>query len=267
MISLVDILKINGIPLRNWKIHLATGSNPTPLETYYQGRFKEWQEEQSKKNFQCEMVVGLIHLHGGQWLFGGVYKILGVGKGTKTAYLYRTDLLPGQEDLIGRVIVRYKREFRASYIKGHRFGHLLEVAEIKPQRITIEPFPGHNRVVLPHVRLCTIVQQQEASWKSALSSVKGVYLIADSKTGMLYVGSATGSDGIWQRWVGYADSGHGGNKELKALLGRKGEKYARNFHYSILEIADFHATDDEIKEREQHWKRVLLSRDQGLNRN
>lgn len=267
MISLVDILKINGIPLRNWKIHLATGSNPTPLEAYYQGRFKEWQEEQSKKNFQCEMVVGLIQLHAGQWLFGGVYRILGVGKGTKTPYLYRTELLLGQEELIGRVIVRYKRDFRASYIKGHRFGHLLEVAEIKPQRITIEPFPGYNRVVLSHARLCTIVQEHEALWKSALSSVKGVYLIADSRTGLLYVGSATGSDGIWQRWVGYADSGHGGNKELQALLGRKGEKYARSFHYSILEIADFHATDDEIKEREQHWKRVLLSRDQGLNRN
>ena len=267
MISLVDILKMNGIPLRKWKIHLATGSNPTPLDAYYKGQFKEWQENQNKKNFQCEMVVGLVHLHGDQWLFGGVFKILGVGKGTVTPYLYRTELLPGQEDLIGRVIVRYKRDFRASYIKGSRFGHLLEVSEIKPQRLTVEPFPGHNRVVLSHDRLCTIVNQHDASWKSALSSVKGVYAIADTGTGQVYVGSATGNDGIWQRWVGYADSGHGGNKELKALLARKGSKYAKNFQYTILEIADFHATDEEIKEREQHWKRAFLSRDKGLNRN
>lgn len=267
MITLVDILKISGIPLRNWKIHLATGLDPTPLEAYYQGRFRKWQEEQNKRNFQCEMVVGLIHLHGDQWLFGGVYRILGVRKGTKTAYLYQTELLPGQEELIGRVIVRYKRMFRASYISGHRFGHLLEVAEVKSQKITIEPFPGHNRVVLSHDHLCTIVRQRDASWASALSSVKGVYLIADSNTGMLYVGSATGLNGIWDRWVAYAESGHGGNKELKALIVQKGRKYARHFRFSILEIADFHTTDDEIIEREQHWKRALLSRDRGMNRN
>ncbi len=267
MISLVDILKISGVPLRNWKIHLATGSNPTPLEAYYKGRFKEWQEEQSKKNFQCEMVVGLIHLHGDQWLFGGVYKVLGVGKGVKTAFLYQTEVLPGQEELIGRVVVRYKRIFRASYIKGARYGHLLEVLEIKPQRMTIEPFPGHNRLVVSHDRLCTIVNQQDESWKSALANVKGVYVITDSSTGQLYVGSASGNNGIWQRWVTYAETGHGGNKELKILLKKKGEKHAQNFQYSILEIADFHATDGEIIEREQHWKRALLSRDRGLNRN
>jgi hypothetical protein len=267
MISLVDLLKISGVPLRNWKIHLATGVNPTPLEAYYKGRFKEWQEEQTKKNFQCEMVVGLIHLYRDHWLFGGVYRILGVRKGTKIAYLYQTELLPGQEDLIGRVVVRFRRDFRASYIKGHRFGYLLEVSEIKPQKITIEPFPGHNRVLLSHDRLCTILQQHDASWESALSSVKGVYLIADCNTGLLYVGSATGSDGIWQRWVDYAKTGHGGNKELKALLAKKGQKYARHFQFSILEIADFHGTDDEIIEREQHWKRVLNSRDRGLNKN
>jgi hypothetical protein len=267
MISLVDILKITGIPLRNWKIHLATGSNPTPLEAYYNGRFKEWQENQNKKNFQCETVVGLIHLYGDQWLFGGAFKILGVGNGTVTPYLYRTELMPGQEDLIGRVIVRYKRDFRASYIKGSRFGHLLEVSEIKPLRITVEPFPGHNRAILSHGRLCTIVHQNDPSWKSALSSVKGIYAIADSETGRLYIGSATGNDGIWQRWVDYANSGHGGNTELKALLARKGFKYAKNLQYTIVEIADFHTTDEEIKEREQYWKRALLSRDRGMNRN
>jgi hypothetical protein len=33
-----------------------------------------------RKNFQCDIVNGLIHLHRDPWLFGGVYKILGVGK-------------------------------------------------------------------------------------------------------------------------------------------------------------------------------------------
>ncbi len=267
MISLSDVLKLSGIPLRNYKIHLATGKSPTPLEAYYSGAFKEWQEEQSNKNFQCDTVIGLIHLYKDQWLFAGAYKILGVKRGIKTAYLYQTELLAGQEDLIGRIVVRYKREFRASYIQGVKYGHQFEVAEIKPQKLTIQPFPGHNRVILPHHHLSTIARHEDPSWKSALSSVKGVYLIVDTTSGRMYVGSATGNSGIWQRWMAYTETGHGGNKELKRLIEKRGLRYANNFQYAILEIADFHATDEEILAREQHWKEVLLSRKKGFNRN
>jgi len=267
MIGLVDILKISGVPLKNWKIHLATGSNPSPLEAYYQGKFKEWQEGQTKKNFQCEMVLGLIHLHRDRWLFGGVYRVLGVREGKKIAYIYKTQLLPGQDDLIGRVIVSFKRQFRASYIMGQKFGHLLEITEVRPRKLSVEPFPGHNQVLLTHDRLATIVAQSDPSWRSALSSVKGVYLIADTRTGRLYVGSATGTNGIWQRWQGYVETGHGGNQELIGLLKKRGLRYSRNFTYTILEIADLQRTDEEIVRREQHWKRALLSREQGMNRN
>jgi hypothetical protein len=266
VINLVDILKISGIPLRNWKLHLATGTATSPLEAYFNDEFKEWQEWQGKRNFQCEMVLSLIHLQSDQWLFGGVYKILGVRKASNH-YQYRTELLPGQDDLIGRVIVRFKRDFRASYVRGERFWHRLEVSEIRQQRMTAEQFPGYDRMVINHDRLLNIVGQNDTSWKSALANIKGVYAIVDTNTGRLYIGSATGNEGIWQRWVNYAETGHGGNKELKALLSRKGMKYARNFQYTILEIADFHATDDDIKAREGHWKRALMSRDRGLNWN
>lgn len=267
MISLVDLLRFTGIPLRNYKIHLADYPMSSPLDAYYAGRFKEWQEEQRNKNFQCDMVVGLIHLRTDRWLFAGVYKILGIRRETDTHYYYQTDLLPGQEELIGRVIVRYRRQFRAAYISGSKYGHQLEVAEIRPEKVTIEPFPGYTRIVLSYDRLTQIVRQQDPSWKAALSSVKGVYLIVDSTTGQTYVGSATGNDGIWQRWTAYAENGHGGNKELKQLLGKRGMKYARHFQFTLLEIADFHATDGDIVAREQHWKAALLSRKQGYNRN
>ncbi|MEK7729806.1 MAG: GIY-YIG nuclease family protein, partial [candidate division KSB1 bacterium] len=166
-----------------------------------------------------------------------------------------------------RIVVRYKREFRASYIQGVKYGHQFEVAEIKPQKLTIQPFPGHNRVILPHHHLSTIARHEDPSWKSALSSVKGVYLIVDTTSGRMYVGSATGNSGIWQRWMAYTETGHGGNKELKRLIEKRGLRYANNFQYAILEIADFHATDEEILAREQHWKEVLLSRKKGFNRN
>jgi hypothetical protein len=55
-------------------------------------------------------------------------------------------------------------------------------------------------------------------WRSRLSAVAGVYLILAETTGRLYLGSATGAEGIWGRWRKYAATGHGGNALLKELL-------------------------------------------------
>ena len=83
----------------------------------------------------------------------------------------------------------------------------------------------------------------------------------------MYVGSAAGEGGLWRRWESYAKNGHGGNTELKALLKRKGFDYTDNFQYSVLEIADSHATQEYIVTREVYWKNVLLSREYGYNSN
>ena len=105
------------------------------------------------------------------------------------------------------------------------------------------------------------------TWRGALSNMKGVYLITDLKAGKLYVGSATGSDGLWQRWSAYAASGHGGNRDLKLVLQEHGPRYFENFQYSLLEVADSRATDEYILERESYWKGVLASRQFGYNAN
>ena len=47
--------------------------------------------------------------------------------------------------------------------------------------------------MLSKQQLDTVVKQEVESWKAALGSVAGVYLIADRRTGKLYVGSATGN--------------------------------------------------------------------------
>ena len=60
-----------------------------------------------------------------------------------------------------------------------------------------------------------IVKHQEAGWKAALSNVQGIYLIADQANGRLYVGSAYGAGGIWQRWMSYALTGHGENIDIR----------------------------------------------------
>lgn len=268
MIRLDSLLKGQGLVLEDWKIHLATGKDwNDPLEWYFKGTFKRWQEGQTMRNFQCKMVVSLIHLDRDLWLFVGVYEILGVREAVRMPYYYRTRLIPGHEALIGRVMVRFKRNFRASYLIGERFVDRLEVAEILPYRMTVKPFPGFNQIAISHGDLKTTIESGDTSWRSALANVKGVYLIVDAKTGRMYVGSATGNKGIWQRWCGYIETGHGGNKELKALLKKRGPHYVRNFRFTVLEIADFHATDNDIIVREQHWKNALLSRAHGHNLN
>jgi hypothetical protein len=141
------------------------------------------------------------------------------------------------------------------------------ISELKPERLTIQEFAGYSQVCITKAQLDTIIRQQISSWKAALSHVAGVYLITDTSDGRLYVGSATGHEGLWSRWSAYSKNGHGGNKELKALLKEKGREHTIGFQYSILEIADTHASDQDVIDREVHWKNVLDSRSHGLNGN
>ena len=131
--------------------------------------------------------------------------------------------------------------------------------------MTIGEFPGYNAVRISHAILRLITDRIEPSWYSALKTINGVYIITDISTGKHYVGKASGEVGIWQRWCSYADNGHGGNEELKKLLTEKGAVHMSNFQCSILEIADTHASDDDILDRESYWMKVLKTREFGLN--
>lgn len=268
MLKLIDFLLACKVPLNlsSYKIHLATHDTNSPLDAFFAGKFKEWQEYQTKKNFSREMVVALIQLSRAKWLFAGVYKILGCTEHPEH-YSYVTELLPGQNELIGRIIVEHERKFRNAYLIGNTEAGDFKILEIKEKQLSVEEFPGFNAVCIPFTKLQFIIEQQIQSWYGALSNIKGIYLIADKAAGKLYVGSATGNSGIWQRWSEYVVSGHGGNKELKGLLKDKPREYWCNFQYSILEIADSHASDEYILQRECYWKEVLLSRIYGYNSN
>jgi hypothetical protein len=268
MIRLIDLLKAQGIELGNYKIHLATrGGLSQPLDAYLRGEFKEWQEGQNAKNFECDTVLGLIDFEKDLWLFAGAYRILGVKEG-EPKYRYATERIGGQDDLIGRVYISFKRNFRSSYIWGKKYGSQLEVARIEELKYGGDKFCGYNEVCLAHERLRMIIDHSDKSWRSALSAVGGVYHIMDQKTGRAYVGSAYGEGGIWKRWSAYAKNSHGGNAELRKLLEKQGNEYAlRHFQYSILEIADLSDSKDQVLKRENHWKNVLRTREFGYNSN
>lgn len=268
---LFDIIHLNApeVTPDHAKVHLACWNGfDNPLNIFLAGSFQLWQEEQTRPNFNRSYIVALIDMGGDNWLFAGVYKSLGVKERTSEGfYIYSTDLLKTTEEYTGRVVVKYHRSGRSCYRLGEKLQDDLLVNEVKPDRMKIQEFHGYSKVCVSKAVLDTITRQEISSWKAALSHVAGVYLVTDTFDGRLYVGSATGTEGIWSRWSSYSNNGHGGNEELKLLLQEKGTEHANYFQYSILEIADTHASDQDVLNRESHWKNVLRSIEFGLNGN
>lgn len=269
MLTLTPILESCGMQI-DWqetKIHLAGwNGHEHPIDEFYAGRFKAWQEHQTKRNFECDHVLSLIDLGNREWLYAGVFKKIDCMDHPKFEgqYLYNLKLLPKQEALIGRVIVSHTRT-RQPYIWYKPIETVFPIVEIRREPMSIADFPGYNAVIISHQTLRTIVQQQIPSRYKPLEHIKGVYLITDVSTGMHYVGKASGTVGIWQRWCAYASNGHGGNVELKRLIQYNGTEYTNHFQYSILEIADTHASENDILKRESYWMDALKTRQFGLN--
>lgn len=133
---------------------------------------------------------------------------------------------------------------------------VIEIADAQPV-----PFPGFDRLVLNHAQLQAVMREHRyASWRTALSSVVGVYLITDTRDGSQYVGKADGAESIRQRWNAYATNGHGGNVELRGLD-------PTGFRFSVLRVFDPATPMSEIGAAESHFKYALDTRRHGLNRN
>ena len=269
LFELLD-LKLRGIKPKDCKIHLAVWNGcDNPIDVYLSGDFEEWQSWQSKKNFERKYIITLLQLPGNdKWLFAGGFISEGNEYIEKEKYYkYKTKKINEFNDLSGRLVVSFKRSGRQSYLNAENWASNIAVIELKPEKMVVEEFSGYNKVLLSKKRLELVITQSIESWKGALSNVSGVYLIADTLTGKLYIGSATGEGGIWQRWSEYSINGHGGNSELIRLLKEKGSKYSDNFQYSILEIADTHSSTNDVLERESYWKDILCSRQHGYNAN
>ncbi|MDG2159264.1 MAG: GIY-YIG nuclease family protein [Gammaproteobacteria bacterium] len=142
-----------------------------------------------------------------------------------------------------------------------------EVIEIYPKGF-VSFFPGWDKVYLSHKELSEIINHPDGNkdWHEYLSNHSGVYVIFDSSTGKQYIGSASGGDGIWSRWEGYAKTGHNGNKALKAIS-RKNPDFANNFKYSLHHVFPKTVSKNDVLQYESLLKNKLGSRAYGLNEN
>ena len=272
--KLFDLLKIQHPELspEETKIHLATwNGEDNPLDVFLGGEFDEWQKWQTKKNFERKYIVSLISLpQTNKWLLAGIYLSQGVELNkVKGCHYYNLVEDDKCTEWNGRLVVHFERtaRLRQSYLYAENLVDKMELSEIYAKRLTISEFPGYRGVDISRNEFELIFSQSLESWRTALSNVAGVYLISDPKTGGLYVGAAYGEGGFWQRWSDYFVTGHGGNVEIKALLEEQGQDHLKGFRYSILEIADIHASKEDVLDREAHWKNVLLTRSHGLNAN
>jgi hypothetical protein len=129
------------------------------------------------------------------------------------------------------------------------------VIDVRPEFKEPE-FPGFLNFVSPLSK----IQGLPKTWSENLKNAAGVYLFTCPKTKEQYVGSASGGEGFWHRWMQYVTNNHGGNVALKS------RDYS-DYQVSILEVAGSASSIDDIMKMECRWKQKLQSRDMGLNRN
>lgn len=273
-------------PMLNWekvKIHVAQKAGQTRPIDVINRSFNEWQniwngDFHSNHCWNREYIFSIIELPNepGRWLFGGVFRVLSFKRGKsstgKDGMIYKVELDPHGESLIKRLIIRWVKDARAKGRKAESMLSNMAVAAILPEPYAGEDFPGYASINQSYTMLEKLWKDKKPDWLAALSHCNGVYLITDIKTGLRYVGSAYGEEGIWSRWDSYFQTGgHGNNKLLKNLLRTKakGIDYARkNFQFSLLEQASSRDSEQYILMREVYWKQVLLTRGKfGLNEN
>lgn len=169
------------------------------------------------------------------------------------------DLAPTDDlaDLKDRLVIRWRspRRWQINATTAATYP-VLEIADAEPV-----PFPGFDALTLDYADLQAVMREYRyASWRTALASVLGIYLITDTRDGRQYVGKAAGAESISQRWSAYAANGHGGNVELRNLN-------PGSFRLSLLRVFDPATPTRLIDAAESHYKRALDTRRHGLNRN
>ena len=213
------------------------------------------------------IVNNYIKIDYDNWLLTTIKKVtkeLDVKNGVN----YEGEELAQYKKYFGRVIVKYHKSAQGTTFNYETVAKDMEILKILPDIFDDEPFPGYDNVKISYQKLASIINRSQRDWQAALQGQKGVYLITDTATGKLYVGSATGEKGLYQRWSDYVANGHGGDVELIKLVNEKGFDYVRNnFQYSILENYNARTDDKYILGRESWWKEVVGSRKFGYNAN
>lgn len=241
--------------------------------------------DKRSRNQNNDIQFQFIEVEYHKWLFVGAYIIL-----EKDSQVHRANFggyhvkyalaerLEEYDKYIDKLLVSWINSPRSFFYTDYnkiRSAEIISISNISYFERQSN-FPGYTNLSLSYQDLKR--HWNDKTWYEHLSSVYGVYVITDTKTGKLYVGSAYGDDGIYGRWSAYLKNGYDKseleesrypNKKLKILVNQKGIKYIQeHFQYSILEIfSKSELGKQKALEREAYWKNVLKTRKFGYNAN
>jgi hypothetical protein len=242
------------------------GKTPYQLWRAQDGSLERYQQIQGKDVFKPgQWLASFVATPLGETLFTGLYYVESVGvvpvgvldpiSGLDVSGLVEYGIHPVEalSEYAGKLTIDWGSGFLAWKQRGTSPNK--PIVEIR--RVAIEPpFPGMLQFSWSIRHLDTV----PAGWRSALSSISGIYVLASETTGKLYVGSAYGTGGFWARWENYFRTGHGGNEGMKLAADHQ-------YQVSILEVASSSVSEKDIIRMEALWKDKLLSRKHGLNKN
>ncbi len=272
MLTTHDILKKYGIEPTEVRL-VRHGNKEIPiLETFRTNRkrFDAYQGFQDPKRFgDSKHIAVFAPLDGGAALFLGLWDVISCKLNTELTdadfagidefsfpqswkgkvVWYNLKHNQTMSDLSERLVIDWGPGALAWVQRGDK-----PVLEIRRPN-SIGDFASYSGVKLSYSDLKKLMGDASSNltWRNALSSVNGVYLIRDESSGKLYVGSAYGEQGIYGRWKIYATSGHGGDVMLRNLDHSQ-------FEFSILEIAPLTLSAQEVIDIENKWKDRLGTR-------
>ena len=220
------------------------------------------------KNFNPgQWVFSFVRMPADEWLMISAAEIVDVPKDSRA----KAKILEQYKPFFGRLIIKYyKGNKYARYVFNMEpIASSAVVKEILPCLYSGRKFEGYDRVHLSYAELQDIFTGKiMPTYYDALKKVNGVYCLTDWNTGMLYIGSAYGEEGVAQRWRSYLDSKHGDNKKLIELYKREGASYfEKNFTFTLLEYFGMSYDSQKIIDRENYWKDCLGTREHGYNGN
>lgn len=267
MLTFNAILRHEGIDPKTVRLvrHQDNKATVTPYNLWRAGDagFEFYQRLQGREVFDVGcLIASFVATPADETLFVGLFSVDGIGvapPGTidpvsKTdcsgLHLYNIARKPQLAEYAGHVVIDWGRGYRSWVQLADRQDK--PVLEIR-RELRERPFPGFTQFRWDIDQINAVPLE----WQGILKSVKGVYLLVCKDTGQQYVGSAKGAENLWQRFVEYAKTQHGGNVGLK-------RRTTSGYQVSVLEVVN---SDFGIEQVEEAWKQKLLSRQFGLNRN
>lgn len=286
LIYLQDILPLEDLSKKG-KVLLVRHYHDRLDEILQQNLLEEYQSFQAKPGFlDCKYIVVFLAGERNSGILYGIYEVEDILR-NENLPICSQELMAYYKSPIDQSKEFYLKLRRISEFDKYQdrividwmvprgwynsYGDVKDKVVIKVlPRNFVQDFPGLQNVKLSYNELKEIIDNPESStdWFNSLSRLQAVYLILYKKSGLQYIGTTYGENGLWQRWETYSKTGGtGGNIELINLQMEDPEFY-QHLQFSILEVLSKTADQKYCTGKETLWKEKLGSRGViGLNKN